>query len=45
MEHNKDRTQQHQFNGELPLQEHMVQREYYHMNTTHVTFGVHYNVQ
>lgn len=36
MEHNKDRTQQHQFNGELPLQEHMVQREYYHMNTTHV---------
>ena len=26
MEHDKDRTQQHQFNGESPLQEHMVLR-------------------
>ena len=44
MERDKDRTQQHQFNGELPLLEHMVQREYDHMNTRHV-IGVHYNVQ
>lgn len=44
MEHDKDRMQQHQFNGELPLQEHMVQREYDHMNTRYV-IGVHYNVQ
>ena len=43
MEHNKDRTQQHQFNGELPLQEHMGQREYDHMNTRHV-ICVHYDV-
>ena len=27
MEYDKDRTQQHQFIGEPPLQEHMVQSE------------------
>ena len=41
-EHDKDRTQQHQFNGEPPLQEHMIFQVKDHGKAKDV-LRVHYN--
>lgn len=43
MEHEKDRTQQHQFNGETPLKELMVFQVKDHGKARHV-LRVYYNI-